>query len=324
MRSWWTDHPNDPQRPDLAHPDVRALLQRIAPGATVRDLGGNMSLNVHLPATDRVLRVHRPWNATRRIQGEQRLRMALIDSGWSTPRPLPIDGQTVVRCGSRLAELETYLSGERPPATTATYRWLFGEMGHLHRDLARLDPSLPPSLAATWAPPGSLRRWLAVTGPALAVTPDGAEAAARLQDVARHVRRCWIPPRALPRQVIHGDFRPGNVVVDASGRTVVYDWGFANVQPRVHDLAYAAAFMVLALGGPPVDRSLLGDLVTWYEDARGETLLSAERAMLPVDAAAVMVYALAHAGYMADPPTALPLFLPFLAVAEWFLGEAVG
>ena len=324
MRSWWTNDPSDPQRPALTHPDVSALLHRIAPGAAVRDLGGNMSLNVHLPETDRVVRVHRPWNAMRRIRGEQRLRMALIDIGWSTPRPLQIGGQAVVRCGSRLAELETYLPGEQPPATTATYRWLFGEMGRLHRDLARLDPGLPRSLAANWAPPGSLRRWLAVTSPALDVVSDGAVAAARLRHVVRHVRRCWIPPRALPRQVIHGDFRPGNVVIDSSGRTVMYDWGFANVQTRVHDLAYAAAFMVLALGGPQADRSLLDELIACYEDTQGETLLPAERAMLPVDAAAVMVYALAHAGYMADPASALPLFLPFLNVAAWFLGEGAG
>ena len=122
-------------------------------------------------------------------------------------------------------------------------------------------------------------------------------------------------------QLIHGDFRLGNAVVDASGSTVVYDWGFANVQIRVHDLAYAAAFMVLALGGPPVDRALLETVIASYEDARGEALLPAERAMLPVDAAAVMVYALGHAGYMADPVAALPLFLPFLEVAEWFLQD---
>jgi Ser/Thr protein kinase RdoA (MazF antagonist) len=227
-----------------------------------------------------------------------------------------------MRCGSRLAELEAFLPGDQPQTSAASYCWLFGEMGRLHRDLARLDPDLPRGMAATWAPPGSLRRWLAVTAPALAATPAGPRAA-RLQEVVRKVRRRWIPLRGLPIQVIHGDFRPGNAVIDATGRTVLYDWGFANLQIRVHDLAYAAAFMVLAMDGPPVDRSLVDDVVACYEDARGEALLPAERAMLPVDAAAVMVFALAHGGYMADPVAALSLFLPFLDAAEWFLQDAM-
>jgi Ser/Thr protein kinase RdoA (MazF antagonist) len=324
LRRWWSDDPEDPDRPARTNFGVQRLLARIAPGETAIDMGGNFTLNMDLPRSNRVVRVHRPWNTSRRIRGEQRLRRALIDAGWSTPRPLSFAGRDVLRCGSRLAEVETYLPGHQPSASVASYRRLYHEMGRLHRDLAVLDVDLPLGMAANWAPPGSLRRWLAVTVPALSITPEGAGAAARLEDVVRHVRRRWIPPGRLPQQLIHGDFRLGNVVHGEDGQTVVYDFGFANVRPRVHDLAYTAAFMMLSLDIPQDGQEIVEIVVESYERARRDSLQPQERAWLPVDAAAVMVYTLAHAGYVADPQSMLPLFLPFLDVAEWFLATWPG
>jgi Ser/Thr protein kinase RdoA (MazF antagonist) len=114
------------------------------------------------------------------------------------------------------------------------------------------------------------------------------------------------------------------VVRGDDGQTVIYDFGFANIRPRVHDLAYTAAFMMLSLGIPPHGREIVETMVASYERARGEFLQPHERALLPVDAAAVMVYALAHVGYVADPLSMMHVFLPFLDVAEWFLATWLG
>jgi len=316
LRRWWSDDPEDPARPAATHPDVQSLLRRIAPGERVTDLGGTMSLNLHLPASGRVVRVHQPWNTRRRVCGEQALRVALLREGWRVPQPLLLKSRSVLACGRRLAECETYVSGVQPPPTYESYRWLFHEMGRLHATLAGLDVSLPRGMAATWAPPGSLQRWLAVTEPALRASEAAGPVARRLRGVANAVRRDWVDPRDLPGHLVHGDFRLGNVVQSVDQATVVYDVGFANWRPRAHDLAYTAGFMLLALGNPPDSHDLIAQMSEEYERARRVTLTRAERQFLIVDAAAVMIHALAHDGYTADPAGSLPHRLPFLDVAE--------
>ncbi|MGI8855781.1 MAG: phosphotransferase enzyme family protein [Thermomicrobiales bacterium] len=58
----------------------------------------------------------------------------------------------------------------------------------------------------------------------------------------------------LPRQVIHGDFYPPNVLCDPDGAPVaVLDWEFATVRPRVWDIARAIAFTFLGVHGDPAD-----------------------------------------------------------------------
>ena len=49
-----------------------------------------------------------------------------------------------------------------------------------------------------------------------------------------------VPPRTL----LHGDFRPENMMVeDATGEVVVYDWQFASVGNGAYDLAYFSALV---------------------------------------------------------------------------------
>ena len=49
---------------------------------------------------------------------------------------------------------------------------------------------------------------------------------------------------APPRTLLHGDFRPENMMVeDATGEVVVYDWQFASVGNGAYDLAYFSALV---------------------------------------------------------------------------------
>jgi Ser/Thr protein kinase RdoA (MazF antagonist) len=65
------------------------------------------------------------------------------------------------------------------------------------------------------------------------------------------------PPETLawlPRQMIHGDCYPPNILCDPAGEPVaLLDWEFAAVRPRVWDVARAIAFTFLGVHGEPMD-----------------------------------------------------------------------
>lgn len=73
----------------------------------------------------------------------------------------------------------------------------------------------------------------------------------------------------LPRQVIHGDFYPPNLLCDPPGRPVaVLDWEFATVRPRVWDIARAIAFTFLGVHGDPPDVAAARRCVAAYRDVQ--------------------------------------------------------
>lgn len=317
LQAWWTGNDSDPDRPNPNHRDVVRLLNRIAPGSPALDLGGTMSLNLHLPTQGLVVRVHRPFVSRVRILDEQQIRKHLHVKGVTTPIPLDIGDQPVVRCGRRWAEIEPYIEAEEPTATGASYAWLFYELGVLHRHLATFEGVVSASVAATWAPPGSLQRWLAVTLPAL--TDDAEALATRVVTVARHVRQSWIPPLRFPHQVIHGDARLGNLRRRLDGSTVVLDFGFANHRPRIADIAYSLAFMALARREEAITLADIALVLEAYGDGWGMRLDPEEIRVLPAYAASVMLHTIAHAGYTAAPKAVALECEPSVEVAEWFL-----
>jgi Ser/Thr protein kinase RdoA (MazF antagonist) len=249
LLEWWKDDPADPDRMFLHDPDVQRLAADIAPGSHVADLGGVLSLNVRLDPVGLVLRVHQPFVSRQRLLAVQEVRRRLAAQGLVVPVPVQWGGATVFRCRDRWAELEEYIPHTRPERALSSYFWLFGAMGTLHRTLAALDLPVPRPLVATYAPPGSLRRWLQVTESAVQGDPEAAEIARLLRDLVRRLRSQWLPANRLPMQLIHGDAPLSNVCRTPEGKTVYLDFGFLALRPRIHDLAYALAFMVLALDG---------------------------------------------------------------------------
>jgi Ser/Thr protein kinase RdoA (MazF antagonist) len=321
----WTDDPGDPGRLPLNQPDVQRLAAAIAPGACLTDLGGVYSLNVRLDPAGFVLRVHQPPTCVsrRRLLAVQDVRRCLASRGLRVPVAIPWRGATVFRCGSRWAELEEYMPNERLAPTPETHVWLFGAMGALHQALAPLDRVVPHPVGATYAPPGSVRRWLPVTEAAVREEPEARDIARLVRDLARRVRRRWVPAADLPVQLVHGDVRLSNVRRTPAGETVYFDFGFLAKRPRIHELAYALAFMVWALDalrGPehfPWD--VVPRLIEAYEAAAPTRLTPTERtALLPYTAAVPLYYA-ALDGFTEDPAGRLRSRLPFLRLSTWLL-----
>ena len=320
LRAWLTDDPADPGRWPLDRPEVQRLIAEIAPGSPATDLGGVMSLNAHLQAAGLVLRVHQPFVTRARLLAQHALRSALGAQGLLVPPVVAWRGRTAFRCGRRWAELDGYLPGERLPHALDAYLWLFEQMGVLHRVLARLDLRLPRPLAATYAPPGTVDRWLPVTGAAVRHDPQAAALAERMRATIATLRRRWVPASALPIQLVHGDVRHGNVRRAPDGRTVFLDFGFAARRPRVHDLAYTLFFMVLALAEDAPGRFPWHEvprLVATYEAAAGWRLTLEERRALVPYAAAVPLFAAALDGFTEDPTSKLRGRADFLSLGEY-------
>jgi Ser/Thr protein kinase RdoA (MazF antagonist) len=323
LEAWWIDDPLNPGRASLSHPALQRLVDDIDPGCRITDLGGVMSLNVRLEPAGLVLRVQQPFVSRRRLLALQVVRTQLAHRGLIVPGPLKHGGSTVFRCGDRWAELETYIPHERPQPSSDTYLWLFGAMGRLHRALAAIDEPVPRPLIATYAPPGSLRRWLRITEAAVQGDAGALEIARMTRDLLCRLQRQWVPAARLPVQLIHGDVRPSNVCRSPEGETVYLDFGFLAMRPRIHDLAYAIAFMLGALHGLRTEAGYswqcVPGLIETYESAAGTHLTALERQALAAYTAAVPLYGSALAGLNNDPVRQLHACLPFLRLSEWLL-----
>jgi len=323
LLDWWSDNPSDPDRPTLDNPDVRRLIQTIEPKSHITDLGGVMSLNARLDPAGRVLRVHQPFVSRPRLLALQNVRQRLASQGLIVPIPLRWRGAAIFRCGNRWAELEAFIPHARPKPTLNSYSWMFQAMGALHRALAKLKLPVPRPLVATYAPPGTLRRWLPITEAAAHADPEAADIAQLLRDLVRRLRGQWLPASQLPVQLVHGDVRLSNVCQTPNGAPVYFDFGFLACRPRIHDLAYALAYMVLALNGHPPPREFawpsLAGLIEAYESAAASRLTPAERKALIPYTAAVPIYHAAIGGFSNDPVRQLRSARPFLRLSEWLL-----
>jgi Ser/Thr protein kinase RdoA (MazF antagonist) len=323
--AWWRDDPDNPGRSTLDQPAVQRLIAAIAPASQAVDLGGVMSLNVWLRPLALVLRVHQPFVTRERLLALQELRRRLASQGLVVPEPGAWQNRALIRCGDRWAELESYVPHERLKPSPDAYTWLFGAMGVLHSALAKVDLRVPRPPVATYAPPETLRRWLPVTEAAVRDDAEAVEIAHLLRNLVNALARVWVPSSQLPPQIVHGDVRLSNICRGPGGETVYLDFGFAAVRPRVHDIAYALAFMVLALDGkgPPERFSWqrVPGLIEKYEEAFGSRLTDVERQALVPYAAAVPLYAAALDGFTEDPAGKLRSRLRFLRLSEWLLAH---
>jgi Ser/Thr protein kinase RdoA (MazF antagonist) len=317
--------PADPGRMSLNDPDVQCLVTTISPESQATDLGGVMSLNVRLDAAGLVLRVHQPFVSRQRLLAVQDVRRGLANQGLAVPAPLRWNDKTVFRCRNRWAELEEYLPHERPVPALDSYFWLFRAMGTLHRALAHLDLVVPRPLVATYAPPGSRRRWLPATETAVRGDSEAVDVARLLRALVQQLRSQWLPATHLPMQLVHGDVRLSNVCRTVEGRTVYFDFGFLAWRPRIHELAYALVFMLLALDGHRMPESFAWEhiphLVEEYETAANVRLTPAERRALVPYAASVPLYAAALDGFTENPVEKLCSRRPFLQLSAWLLAH---
>ncbi|MEQ7006627.1 phosphotransferase [Actinopolymorpha sp. B17G11] len=328
MRRWWQGDPASPEVTSPDDPDLRRLLERVAPGSETSDLGGCFCVNVRLPEPGLVVRVQPRFVSRQRVLALQDIRRQLARRGLLVGTPRTWRGRPLLRCRGCLVELETYVPHAKPEATCESYTWMFRGMGRLHRELAQIEVALPRPVVSTYAPPGSLHRWLPAAERAVAHDPVATDMAALVRRLLPVLRRRWVPASVLPRHLIHGDVRLGNIGLTPEIETPYLDFGFAAVRPRIHELAYALAWVILRPDGSGTADTFCWDkvpaLVEEYEDAAGTVLTPVERKALTPYIAAVPLYHAATVGFHADPVAQLRDDRDgnaFLRISEWLLAN---
>jgi Ser/Thr protein kinase RdoA (MazF antagonist) len=324
--AWWRDDPADPGRILLNDPNVQRLVAAVSPESHPIDLGGTMSLNVWLDKAGLVLRIHQSFVSRQRLLALQEVRRRLALQHFVVPTPIYWHNLPLLRCRNRWAEVEEYLPHKRLAHSLDAYRWLFQAMGRLHRGFGELDMAIPRPLVATYAPPDSLRRWLSVTEKAVEGDAEAMDVALLLHSLMQQLQHQWTPAKELPGQFVHGDIRLSNVGQDDEGRTVYLDFGFLAHRPRIHELGYSLAFMLLALGAQRTPEAFawesIPQLVNEYENAANSRLTAAERRALVAYTAAVPLYAAALDGFTEDPVGKLCSRAPFLQLSAWLLAHS--
>ncbi|MQT15554.1 phosphotransferase [Segnochrobactrum spirostomi] len=188
--------------------------------------------------------------------------LADADPDLPVPRPLEPrerdDGIVSFRDGThRIVSLLSFLDG-RPlyaaPASAAQAADIGRALGRLDAGFVGFDPNVPDQDGLLWnhARLPALRPLLDHVDPA-----RRGLAAAVLDRFDAEARPIF---EALPRQVIHNDFNPHNLLVDGdTGERVtgVIDFGDMVVGPRVQDLAVALAYQIERGGGLDLADALL-------------------------------------------------------------------
>jgi Ser/Thr protein kinase RdoA (MazF antagonist) len=324
MQTWWAAF----ERPSPSRPAIRRLIEEVAPGTAVSDLGGCLSLNLWLQSADLVLRVHQPFVSRARVLALRDLRRRLAEEGLLVAEPREIRGRTIRQCEGGWAEVETYIPHQGLAPTWESYIWMFRGIGRLHRALSQQGIKVPRPAVSTFAPPGSLRRWLGVTEQAVKDDTAARSIIGQTRRLLGPLTAEWVPASMLPTQLIHGDGKLSNIRRAPSGATAYLDFGFSATRPRIHDLAHSLAWMVLrpddtgtAEAFPWWDK--VPELLSEYEDTAKATLTDSERRALPPYMAAVAMYEPAIAGYARDPIGNLrdPALARFLSIGEWILAN---
>ena len=227
----------------------------------------------------------------------------------------------------RWAEMDRYLPHERPAPSPQAYRWLFHAIGVLHRTLRAYELHVPRPYWTTYGPPTTLLRWLPTLQTAVQGDQESEAMAHRVHRLVAQFRRQWIPATHLPRHLIHGDMRLGNICRDPHGTTLYLDFGFLAHRPRVYELGYSLAWMLLALDGCEDPASfrweLVAELLQIYEEAAGVDLTPLEHEALGPCIVSVPLYQAAICGFMRDPVADLRSDMrhSFLHLAEWVLAH---
>ena len=145
-------------------------------------------------------------------------------------------------CGKTLARFDRALAGFDHPSLHRTHRWDLAEAGRQRRHLSRIENPAQRDLVG-WA----FERWQSV--------------------------RAELP--ALPRQVIHGDVNPENLLVEGDDVTGLVDFGDCLFTARVCEPAIGIAYLMMGREDPLAVAESVIDGYTSVID-----LAPAERAVL--------------------------------------------
>jgi hypothetical protein len=227
------------------------------------------------------------------FQTQALIHIARVAPDLPIPRVLPArDGRTIVPTKDGALRLLTWLPGTplaHLPRSPALARSIGTALGCLDKTLAPFHhPAADHHLL--W----DIRNALDLT-PLTAALPDDLKP--RIARFLDHFRDQTAPALArLPRQVIHGDFNPHNLLADPadpSHLTGILDFGDMTLSHRICDLAVAASYLI----DPADPPALLIPLTKAYHQAN--PLIRQELLLLPDLIAARLVTTLTISAWRA-------------------------
>jgi hydroxylysine kinase len=228
------------------------------------------------------------------FQTEALLHIARHAPDLPTPRVIPArDGRTTLSTAEGSLRLLTWLPGTpiaHLPRTPALARSIGKALGQLDNCLASFHhPAADHHLL--W----DIRN-VADLAPLAAALPDDLKP--RILACLSHFATHTAPALTqLPRQVIHGDFNPHNLLADPadpSHLTGILDFGDMTLSHRICDLAVAASYLI----DPADPLSLLIPLATAYHQSN--PLTADELRLLPDLITARLVTTLTISAWRAD------------------------
>jgi homoserine kinase type II len=235
--------------PDLGRVEIADLLQawKVAPPTGVRAPGrgtNNVVRIIHTATSAYVLRIHQ--NATaQQVAAERRLLTAV--SGTGLPFDVPVsmlteDGRVTVATAYGPASLTPWTPGDHPTRDSRGLLQAGAALGQLHLALAALPARLAPTdwstrtLDAIHPHVSDLEVLAADLIRALPTEPAARWFADRAPEIEARTTHWY---EVLPRQIVHGDYSLGNVLVDGNRVTGVLDFEIAGIDMRLIDLAAA-------------------------------------------------------------------------------------
>ena len=197
-------------------------------------------------------------------------------------------GQGALTLGGFVYEVFSFINGKRYDRTIGPTAEAGRALAYFHRLLSDFSgPGAPVngSYHAVPAIPEALRALPArIKSPGLETSANNL--AVLYEQAAKRVRESGIA--GWPRQVIHADYHPGNVIFAASGIQAIVDFDSARVGPRALDVANGAMqFSVTRTGLDPMawpvelDIDRLGAFLGAYDAVEGCILSRAECRALP-------------------------------------------
>lgn len=304
----------------------------------IYDLGGTYNLNLRLESASGpfVLRVYRPWVHPERLQQIQAQKRTLFQAGFPVCLPMTTrDGSTFFRFRDRLAECEPFITHDPPVHDQFHYMRAFTFLGRLHSQLARQTVAdFVQPLVSNYILPEEQKSWLAHVQQKIQQTTsshsldqqiasDICRVTVQLTETLQH----WWKEEGnrLPQQLIHGDYRLGNILFHKQQEAPValLDLEFIAVRERLYDIAYALYWMLWqqnAIHNPTQEawKQIL-ILLSHYNAATHTPLTQQELMALPVEIARIPLYWIAEARFVAQPVPAIVRLATSISFAEWAL-----
>ncbi len=188
-----------------------------------------------------------------RVAFSHQLQLHLASRGYPLPRLLGTrdDNNSILQLSDRLYELFEYVAGDPYSATEGETRAAGRALAILHRLTADFRPDAEAPARGFHAADGVVRRLQRISK---RPEDQGAVGAALLDLYRSAIERVEAAGYAAwPRQVVHGDWHPGNVVFKNGDVAAALDYDAAHTDARCADVASGALQFSLIRGGDDLD-----------------------------------------------------------------------